>query len=164
MSKQLVDLKINGVLHEVAIRSTWTLLEVLRETVGLIGTKEGCNVGECGTCTVLVDGKPLLACLTLATHCVGKEILTIEGLAKNGRLHPLQQAFVDQGAIQCGFCTPGLIMMAKAILDQNPLPTETEIRQGIAGNLCRCTGYTKVVKAVTQAAQVLATGQAEKEI
>ncbi|MGD0237391.1 MAG: (2Fe-2S)-binding protein [Syntrophorhabdales bacterium] len=164
MSKQLIALQVNGVLHEVAIRPTWTLLEVLRETVGLTGTKEGCNVGECGACTVLVDGKPLLACLTLAIHCVGKEVLTIEGLATGGRLHALQQAFIDEGAVQCGFCTPGLIMMTKAILDQNPTPTETEIRQGIAGNLCRCTGYTSVVKAVTQAAQVLAKGQPEKGI
>jgi len=164
MNKRLVVLQINGVLYDVAILPTWTLLEVLRETVGLTGTKEGCNVGECGACTVLVDGRPLLACLTLASHCVGKEILTIEGLAKGGRLHPLQQAFVDEGAVQCGFCTPGLIMVAKAILDRNPLPTEDEIRQGIVGNLCRCTGYTSVVRAVTHAAQVLATGPDEKEI
>ncbi len=164
MKKELIALQINGVVHEVAIRPNWTLLELLRETVGLTGTKEGCNVGECGACTVLVDGRPLLACLTLASHCAGKKILTIEGLAENGKLHPLQQAFVDEGAIQCGFCTPGLVMMAKAILDQNPLPTETEIRQGIAGNLCRCTGYTRVVKAIEQAARILASGHTGKEI
>ena len=163
MRKQLIALQVNGVLQEVAVRPTWTLLEVLRETLRLTGTKEGCNVGECGACTVLVDGRPLLSCLTLATHGVGKEILTIEGLAQGGKLHPLQQAFVEQGGVQCGFCTPGLIMMAKAILDRSPRPTEAEIRQGLAGNLCRCTGYTKVVQAVNQAAQLLAAAQVRQE-
>ena len=125
-----------------------TLLEVLRENLGLTGAKEGCDLGACGACTVLIDGKAVLSCLTLAVDSQKKEITTIEGLAKEGKLHPLQQNFVDHGAIQCGFCTPGMILSAKAMLDKSPKPTEEEVKRGISGNLCRCTGYTKIIEAI----------------
>ncbi|MBU3948285.1 MAG: (2Fe-2S)-binding protein [Proteobacteria bacterium] len=146
--KQLVELKVNGESYETAIDPHRTLLEVLRENIGMTGSKEGCDLGACGACTVVIDGKAVLACLTLALEARGKEITTIEGLAKDGKLHPLQQNFVDHGAIQCGFCTPGVIMSAKALLDENPKPTQVEIKRGISGNLCRCTGYTKIVEAI----------------
>ncbi len=148
MNKKLVALKINGDVHEVAIDPRRTLVEVLRDDLDLTGTKESCGDGDCGACTVLVDGKPVNACLTLALEAQGKDILTIEGVAQNGKLHPLQQAFIDHFAVQCGFCTPGMILSAKALLDKNPHPTELEVRKGIAGNLCRCTGYTKIVEAI----------------
>ncbi|MFH1335442.1 MAG: (2Fe-2S)-binding protein, partial [Candidatus Zixiibacteriota bacterium] len=125
-----------------------TLLEVLRDNLGLTGAKEACDTGDCGACTVIIEGKPVVSCLTLAIEAQGKEILTIEGLAKDGILHPLQQAFVEHGAIQCGFCTPGMIMAAKALLDEIPKPSEAEVRRGIAGNLCRCTGYAKIIEAI----------------
>lgn len=147
-SARLIDLKINGTTYTMKIRNNWTLLEVLREKLGLTGTKCGCNRGECGACTVLMDGKPILSCLTLALDAVGKEILTIEGLVKDEDVHPLLQSFVNYGAIQCGFCSPGMIMSAKALLDKNPHPSEDEIRAGISGNLCRCTGYVKIVEAI----------------
>ncbi len=146
--KKSIELNINGELHEIAIHSKRTLLEVLREDLGLTGTKEGCSLGTCGSCTVIVDGEAILSCLTLAESVQGKEILTIEGLAQNGKLHPLQESFVKHGAIQCGFCSPGMILTAKALLDETPHPTEEQVRQGIAGNLCRCTGYVKVVEAI----------------
>lgn len=146
--KQQIQLKVNGEFHEVQVNPWRTLSEVLREELELTGTKESCGKGDCGACTVLIDGKPVLSCLTLAIEVQGKDILTIEGLAKGGELHPIQQAFVDHGAIQCGFCTPGMIMSAKALLDRNPTPTEDEIREGISGNLCRCTGYLKIVEAI----------------
>ena len=146
--KQQIQLKVNGEFHEVQINPWRTLSEVLREELELTGTKESCGKGDCGFCTVLINGKPVLSCLTLAIEVQGKDILTIEGLAKGGELHPVQQAFVDHGAIQCGFCTPGMIMSAKALLDRNPTPTEDEIREGISGNLCRCTGYLKIVEAI----------------
>ena len=151
--KQLIELKVNGESYEVAVDTHRTLLEVLRENLGLTGAKEGCDLGDCGTCTVLIDGKPVLACLTLAVDSVEKEITTIEGLASEGKLHPLQQNFVDHGAIQCGFCTPGMLLSAKAMLDENPNPTEEEIKKGISGNLCRCTGYTKILEAITATTQ-----------
>jgi len=151
--KQKIELKVNGEIHEVEVESHRTLLEVLREKLGLTGTKEACNKGDCGACTVLVDGKPLLSCLALAIEAQGKEISTIEGMAKEGyELHPIQQAFVDEGATQCGFCTPGMIMSAKALLDRNPNPTDEEIKEGISGNLCRCTGYITIVNAIQAAA------------
>ena len=150
--KQLIELNVNGEVYEVAIDTHRTLLEVLRENIGLTGTKEACDLGECGSCTVLMDGKPVHSCLVLAIEAQGKEILTIEGLAKEGKLHPLQQAFVDHGAIQCGFCTPGMIMSAKALLDRNPKPDEDEIKKAISGNLCRCTGYVKIIDAIKAAA------------
>ena len=146
--KQLIELKVNGESYEAAVDSHRTLLEVLRENLGLTGAKEGCDLGACGACTVLIDGKAVLSCLTLAVDSQKKEITTIEGLAKEGKLHPLQQNFVNHGAIQCGFCTPGMILSAKAMLDKSPKPTEAEVKRGISGNLCRCTGYTKIIEAI----------------
>jgi len=125
----------------------------LRDDLGLTGTKEGCGKGECGACTVLIDGKPVNSCLMFAYQANGSKVTTIEGLEENGELHPLQEAFVEEGAVQCGFCTPGMIMAAKAILDANPKPTREEIRQGISGNLCRCTGYVKIINAIEAAAK-----------
>ncbi len=151
--KRLIKLKVNGELYEAAVQTHRTLAEVLREELDLIGTKEACNAGDCGSCTVIMDGKTVVSCLTLAVEAEGKEIQTIEGLAKDGKLSPLQQSFVDHGAIQCGFCAPGTIMSAKALLDENPKPTEDEVRMGIAGNICRCTGYTKIVEAILAASQ-----------
>ena len=147
----IIQLKVNGIDHKVWVRSSDTLLEVLRTKLGLTGTKRGCDVGDCGACTVIIDGKSVTSCLVLAVDAVGKEITTIEGLTE----HPLQKAFVEHGAIQCGYCTPGMIMAAKAFLDENPNPTEDEIRQAMAGNLCRCTGYTKVLEAVKSAAETM---------
>lgn len=146
--KKMVTLQVNGESHEIWIEPKMTLLELLREEIGLTGTKEVCDLGSCGACTVLIDQKPVLSCLTLAVACEGKEITTIEGLKKGETLHPLQTAFIKQGAIQCGMCTPGMILSAKALLDENPHPTEAEVRWAIAGNLCRCTGYTKIVEAI----------------
>ena len=147
--KVKVHLKVNGLAYETEVEPRRTLLELIREDLELTGTKEGCGLGECGTCTVLVDGKPIKSCITLAVQANGREVTTIEGLEKSdGTLHPLQQAFIDHGAIQCGFCTPGMILSAKALLDENPRPTELEVRQAIAGNLCRCTGYQKIVEAI----------------
>lgn len=128
-----------------------TLLEALRERLGLTGTKRGCDMGQCGACTVLLDGQPVRSCLTLAIDAQGQEITTIEGLARNGELHPLQRAFHEHGAIQCGFCTPGMILTARALLAENPTPTVREIKQAISGNLCRCTGYVKIIEAITTA-------------
>ena len=150
--KTLIELKINDEIYEVAIDAHRTLLEVLRENLGFTGTKEACDLGECGSCTVLMDGKPVLSCLYLAIEAQGKDILTIEGLDKEGKLSPLQQSFVDHGAIQCGFCSPGMIMSAKALLNRNPSPTEDEIKEAISGNLCRCTGYVKIIEAIKNAA------------
>ena len=152
--KQEIELKVNGELFKMQVEPRRTLLEVLRENLGLTGTKESCNKGDCGACTVLVDGKPVLSCLTLAIEVQGKDILTIEGLAgEDGVLDPIQQAFVDHGALQCGFCAPGMIMSAKALLDRNPNPTEDEIKEGISGNLCRCTGYITIIEAIEVAAK-----------
>ncbi len=142
------NLEREGASYEVAVDARRTLLDVLRGELGLTGTKEGCSMGECGACTVLMEGKPVLACLVLAMDARNKEILTIEGLAENGRLHPLQQAFVDHGAVQCGFCTPGFILSAKGLLDRSPHPSEEEVKSALGGNLCRCPGYTKIVEAV----------------
>ncbi len=153
--KQLIELHVNGELYEVAVEPHRTLLEVLRDNLGLTGAKEACGTGDCGACTVIVDGKPVISCLMLAVESQNKEILTIEGLSRNGELHPLQQAFIDHGAIQCGFCTPGMILSAKALLDENPRPTEAEVRSALAGNLCRCTGYTKIVDAILAASEKL---------
>ena len=151
--KVLCTLTVNGQRHELALEPATTLLEALRTSVGLTGTKRGCDLGDCGACTVLIDGKPRLACLTLALSAQDHEITTIEGLEEQGRPHPLQQAFEDHGAIQCGFCTPGILLSAKALLAENPHPTRQEIREGIAGNLCRCTGYQKIVDAVEELAR-----------
>lgn len=146
--KHILKLNVNGEEHEVLTEIHKTLLEVLREDLGLTGTKKGCDLGTCGACTVLIEGKPYLSCLTLAIAVQGKRIVTIEGLAKDGDLHPLQRAFAEKGAIQCGFCTPGMILTAKAFLDEHPSPSEGEVKKAIAGNLCRCTGYVKIVEAV----------------
>lgn len=146
--KQFVHLSVNGEVHEVVIAPNRTLLEVLREELGLTGTKWACGRGGCGACTVLVNGRSILSCMTLAIEVQGKEILTIEGLAPKGDLHPVQEAFIEHFAVQCGFCSPGMILSAKALLDKNPHPSEEEIKEGIAGNLCRCTGYVKIVEAI----------------
>jgi carbon-monoxide dehydrogenase small subunit len=150
--KRVIELNVNGDTYDVAISPEDLLVDVLRQKMDLTGTKKGCGQGDCGTCTVLIDGRRTLACLTLAIACQGKRILTIEGIELNGVLHPIQQAFIDKGAIQCGFCTPGMVMSAKALLDEHPRPTEHEIKLGISGNLCRCTGYVKIVDAVREAA------------
>ena len=150
-----LTLSINGERRPVVFPTHHTLLEVLREECGLTGTKHGCELGECGTCTVLVDGRPVLSCLVLAAEMGGKEIATVEGLQEGNRLHPLQAAFADLGAAQCGYCTPGILMAARALLAENPSPTRTEIKAALAGNLCRCTGYLKILEAIEQAAAVL---------
>lgn len=149
MSEQQITFRVNKQRYRLDVSFQRTLLEVLREDLSLTGTKCGCGQGECGACTVLVDGKATLSCLTLAAAIDGKEITTIEGLAEDDKpSHPLQEAFIKYGAIQCGFCTPGMILTAKALLDENPHPTEEEVRDYIRGNLCRCTGYTKIVEAI----------------
>ena len=149
--KHIIKLNVNGEDFEVLTEVHKTLLEVLREDLTLTGTKRGCDLGVCGACTVLIEGKPYLSCLTLAVDAQGKKIITIEGLAQEGRPHPLQRAFVEKGAIQCGFCTPGMILAAKALLDEHPHPSEEEVKKGISGNLCRCTGYVKIVEAILSA-------------
>ncbi|WP_206808851.1 (2Fe-2S)-binding protein [Paradesulfitobacterium ferrireducens] len=148
-----INFVVNGIRHQLAVKDNETLLDVLRDRLGLTGAKKGCDIGECGTCTVVVDGEPILSCITLAVEMEGKRITTIEGLAQNGELHPLQKAFHEHGAVQCGFCTPGMIMSGKALLDKNPKPTEQEVRRAISGNSCRCTGYDKPVKAILAAAE-----------
>lgn len=156
--KLQIKLKVNGVEREVYVEPWWSLAEVLREELGLTGTKISCETGNCGACTVLIDGKAVKSCLLLAVKARGKEILTIEGLAENGKLSPLQEAFIEHFAIQCGYCTPGMIMMAKALLDETPNPSEEEVREGIRGNLCRCTGYVKIVEAILAAAEKMKQG------
>ena len=147
-----VLLSVNGEKYELVLNPKKTLLEVLRSDLGLTGTKEGCGEGACGACTILQDGKPIRSCLALAVEAQGKDILTIEGLAKDGRLHPLQESFIQRGAIQCGFCTSGMILTSKALLEENPQPSERAIREWISGNLCRCTGYAKIIEAIQAAA------------
>jgi carbon-monoxide dehydrogenase small subunit len=151
--KQEIVLHVNGEKYSAQVEPYWTLLDVLRRELGLTGTKKGCDSGDCGACTVLLNGKPVDSCLVLAVAAEGKEIVTIEGMAEGGELHPLQQSFIETGAIQCGYCTSGMILSAKALLEENAQPTEEEIRQGIAGNLCRCTGYAKIVEAIALVAQ-----------
>jgi aerobic carbon-monoxide dehydrogenase small subunit len=158
VKKEIAQFSINGRSYEVVITPEVTLSELLRDRLGLTGTKQACGVGQCGTCTVLVEGVPTLACSTLAIAVRDKDILTIEGLAHGSGLHPLQQSFVDHGAIQCGFCTPGMIMMAKALIDENPQPTREEAKEALGGNLCRCTGYVKIVDAVMAAAEMMRQG------
>lgn len=148
MDKRIIQLTVNGDTHDLIATPNRTLLEVLRDDLSLTGAKEGCGEGACGTCTVLLDGQPIRSCLTLAVEVQGRAITTIEGLAEGGTLHPVQQAFVEHGAIQCGFCAPGMILVAKALLDVNPHPTEEEAREAISGNVCRCTGYAKIVEAI----------------
>lgn len=157
-SKMLLRLRVNGENREVATEINKTLLEVLREDMNLTGTKHGCELGECGTCAVLLNGKAVLSCLMLGAEATNAEILTVEGMMQNGVPHPLQNAFADLGAAQCGYCIPGILLTAKALLDENPQPTRDEIRQALSGNLCRCTGYTKILQAVELAAkQISAT-------
>jgi carbon-monoxide dehydrogenase small subunit len=150
MKKMEVSFIVNGVPYDTYVDSHALLVEVLRDEIGsgFKGVHESCGTGDCGACTVLLDGMPILSCLTLAVSVRGRKITTIEGLAKGIELHPLQQAFVDHGALQCGYCTPGMILSAKGLLDENPNPTETEVKKALAGNLCRCTGYKKIIEAV----------------
>jgi carbon-monoxide dehydrogenase small subunit len=161
MEKRVIQLTVNGEEYETVVAPNQTLVEVLRDNLSLTGTKEGCGEGACGTCTVLLDGKPVRSCLILAVEVQGREITTIEGLAPMGELHPVQKAFVEYGAIQCGFCAPGMILTTKALLDENPSPTEQEARQAISGNVCRCTGYTKIVEATLKAAEMIQGGSHE---
>jgi len=149
--KRAIELSINGDTYDVVVSPNNTLLEVLRDKLGLMGTKRGCDLGACGACTVLINGEAYLSCVMLAIDARGKDILTIEGLAEGGELHPLQSSFVEKGGLQCGFCTPGMILTAKAILNEEENPTEDVIKRKMAGNLCRCTGYKKVVEAVMSA-------------
>ncbi len=146
-----IQLNINGNEYSLNIDENMRLLDLLRDELRLLGTKEGCGEGECGACSVIMDGKLVNSCLVMAFQAHGSKILTIEGLEEKGELHPIQQAFIDVGAVQCGYCTPGMIMAAKALLDKNPNPTREEIREGISGNLCRCTGYNKIVDAIEKA-------------
>jgi aerobic carbon-monoxide dehydrogenase small subunit len=154
--KQPIELLVNGIVYPLEVEAWDTLLDVLRDQLGLKGTKYGCGKGECGACTVLVDGQALNSCLLLAVRLQGKAILTVEGLAKNGQLDPLQQAFIDNGAVQCGYCIPGMLLSAKALLDENPHPTNGEIADAMSGNLCRCTGYQVIIEAVHIAARLRA--------
>jgi aerobic-type carbon monoxide dehydrogenase small subunit (CoxS/CutS family) len=150
--KVQLTLTVNGEARDVVVATHKTLLEVLREDLGLTGTKHGCELGECGTCTILVDGEPVLSCLVLPVETQGRLIKTVEGMADGSRLHPLQQAFAELGAAQCGYCTPGILLTAEALLEDNPVPSRDEVRIALAGNLCRCTGYTKILDAVELAA------------
>ena len=157
--KQMILLDINNRIYEIPVDPRDLLVDVIRKKVGLTGTKKGCGQGDCGACTVLIDGAPVLSCITLAIACQGKKICTIEGLVdEQGNLHPIQEAFVEHGAVQCGFCTPGMILSAKALLDRIPQPGELEIKRAISGNICRCTGYKKIVEAIGAAATKISTG------
>ena len=160
-AKVTIALDVNGEPVEVAFAPHKTLLEVLREDLGLTGTKHGCELGECGTCTVLLDGTPVLSCLVLGLACAGRRVKTVEGMAQGGRLHPLQETFADLGAAQCGYCTPAFLLAAEALLTANPEPTRAEIKEALAGNLCRCTGYIKIYEAVELAAARLRGEHAE---
>ena len=161
MAKLVVNFEVNGVPAEVLTEPHRPLLEVLRDTLEMTGTKEGCGTGDCGACTVLLDGKPVNSCLVLAPEAEGRQVTTVEGLAQGGRLHPVQRAFVDNGGLQCGICTPGMIMSAVALLERNPAASEAEIRYAVAGNLCRCTGYDKIVRSVEAAAREMAAVKQE---
>lgn len=153
MNKLMTTLVVNDQEHELLVAPNRTLAQVLREDLGLTGTKQGCQVGDCGSCTVLLDGQPVNSCLVLAVQVSGRRVQTIEGVADGNRLHPIQEAMVEHGAIQCGFCSPGMILSAKSLLEKNPSPSTGEIRQALSGNLCRCTGYQKIVEAVADASQ-----------
>jgi aerobic-type carbon monoxide dehydrogenase small subunit (CoxS/CutS family) len=153
MEKARLRLRVNGEDREVLAPVHHTLLEVLREELALTGTKHGCELGECGTCLVLLDGRPVLSCVTLPVECEGREVKTVEGMARGAQLHPLQQAFAELGAAQCGYCTPGFLLVAEALLREKPAPTRLEIAEALSGNLCRCTGYLKIFEAVELAAE-----------
>ena len=157
--QEKLAITINGEAHELDVPVNKTLIDLIKEDLGLIGTKDGCRQGICGACTVLVDDVPIRSCLELAVRCHGKNVTTIEGLRDAGNLHPLQQAFIDAGAVQCGYCTPGFLMAAKALLDENPTPSRQEIIDELRGNLCRCTGYQKIIDAVADAANLLQRSQ-----
>ncbi|HAE91896.1 (2Fe-2S)-binding protein [Tissierella praeacuta] len=146
-----ISLRVNGEYFEVSIEENLRLIDLLRDELKLLGTKEGCGEGECGACTVIMDGETVNSCLIMAFQANGSNILTIEGMEKDGKLHPIQQAYIDAGAVQCGFCIPGMVLSTKALLDKNPNPTRAEIREGISGNLCRCTGYNKMLDATEKA-------------
>ena len=154
MTIHTIILKINGETEVVEVPAHWTLLQMLREKVGLTGTKNGCAGGECGACTVMLNGNPVNSCMVLGVECDGAEIITIEGLAQDGRLDPVQQAIMEAGGVQCGFCTPGVLISAKALLDRNPKPTEEEIKESLVGNLCRCTGYVRIIDGIKEAAKL----------
>jgi carbon-monoxide dehydrogenase small subunit len=156
IERKEIVLIVNGSSYAVEVKVNRTLLDVLRDDLGLTGTKEGCGTGDCGACSVLLDGKPMNACLILAVEADGREILTVEGLARGDKLDPLQEAFVQEGAVQCGFCTPGMLIAAKGLLNENPQPTELQVRQALAGNLCRCTGYVRIITAVLKASEKVA--------
>ncbi len=158
-----IQIVLNGETVDVSFAPYKTLLEVLREDLRHTGTKHGCELGECGACAVVLDGKPVLSCLTLALECDGREVRTIEGLAEDGALHPLQQAFADLGGAQCGYCTPGMLLTAKALLDANPDPSRQQIREALSGNLCRCTGYLQIIHAVETAIEAVARRKAEAD-
>jgi carbon-monoxide dehydrogenase small subunit len=151
--KHKIQLKVNGDMYDVEVEPWKTLLDVIRENLQLTGTKPACRTGDCGSCTVLLDGKPVNSCLVLALDAAGQDILTIEGLAQGSKLHPLQEAFIKYGAIQCGYCTPGMILTSKALLDENPDPKEEDVKKSLSGNLCRCTGYAKIIEATMAAAK-----------
>lgn len=153
--KQQIKLRVNNREYELEVAPYMTLAECLREKIGLIGVRVSCNQGDCGACTVLIDGEPVFSCMILAVEAEGKDITTIEGLSTDGELHPIQQAFIDNHGMQCGFCTPGMILSAKALLDTNLNPTEQEVKEAIAGNLCRCGGYPKIVKSILAAAKTM---------
>jgi carbon-monoxide dehydrogenase small subunit len=155
----IVKLDVNDEIFELHVEAHETLVDVLRDRLGLTGTKQSCSGGGCGACTVLLDGRPVYSCMVFAARAEGKKVTTIEGLMKNGELHPVQQAFVDFGAVQCGYCTPGQVLAAKALLDTNPRPTEDDAKEAIVGNLCRCTGYVKIVKAILGAAAMMREGE-----
>lgn len=151
--KQILSLTVNNDTYEVAVPPWRTLLDALRDDLGLMGTKRGCGSGACGVCTVIIDGRAILSCLTLAVECAGKSITTIEGISSPESLHPIQKAFIENGAVQCGFCTPGIVMTSKALLDENPQPSDDEIKEALAGTFCRCTGHIKIMEAVKKASQ-----------
>lgn len=159
--RNLIKFILNGETQEVMASHNQTLLEVLRDDLGLTGTKKGCNLGECGACTVLLDDKPVSSCMVLAVRANGKSVVTIEGLAANGRLNPVQRAFVHHGAVQCGFCTPGMVLVLTKLLTENPQPTAQEIKNAISGNICRCTGYIKIIEAITELSHELSS---DKEV
>jgi aerobic-type carbon monoxide dehydrogenase small subunit (CoxS/CutS family) len=153
MATHPIAVTVNGVLEQVDVPSNMTLLRLLRDKLAFTGTKSGCSAGECGSCTVLMNGEPVNACMVLAAETDGAEVITVEGLVRDGRLDPLQQAFVDEGSVQCGFCTPGMLISSRALLNRNPRPSEEEIREALVGNFCRCTGYERIVKAVRKVAK-----------
>lgn len=153
--KTIISLTVNKKTYEVAVEPNKTLAQLLREDLNLLGTKIGCGIGDCGACTVIMDGRTVNSCLVLAVQADGSKVTTIEGIADGQKLHPVQQAFVEHGAVQCGFCTPGMVLSAKTLLDKNPKPTELEVREALSGNLCRCTGYQKIVEAVQAASKTM---------